>query len=626
MKLENIILPGDVKRMLAECEYIYIPENEKALYEKCCEGMEKDEFYISYSVKAGGDIHEATLVRCKNGLAVNYTEDYMRRRDPDSMSIADTLPTDKPRFSARYGYDFHILREETFSWMKKQRLIFLPFRAGGRKYGYDAALICPENAAFFALALGMMQGFLDEDVLEKEYRPEALIYLAPPFRHSHFAGRQAVVHQRSEKLHEVFSYNLYPGPSAKKGVFSILLDIGERKARVCNHASAVISESAYGNRLSFMHEGASGGGKSEMLEPVHTDPHGRILLAKNTFTGEEFTLALKDSCTLTPVADDMVLTRSTTENTAAKLLLADGEEGWFLRVDGDTAYGSIPDYEKISIHPRTPLMFFNIQAVGGATCLIWEHLLESDGKPCTNPRLIIPRTELGCDVDNPFLPVDVRSFGVRMPPSSASSPDYGVMALIQIVPAALAWLWRLISPRGYKNPSISGTSSSKLVSEGVGSYWPFHTGTKVRQANLLLKQIMDTPQTLNILIPNQHIGAFSVGFAPQWIVREFLTRRGGRINSGRLVEARCPIFGYDIDRLKLEGQCLPAGLLHPYMQPELGTEGYDKGAGLLTDFFKAQLGQYNVLELDPLGREIIELCLSDAPLSEYLRLSPELPI
>ena len=32
MKLENIILPGDVKRMLAECEYIYIPENEKALY------------------------------------------------------------------------------------------------------------------------------------------------------------------------------------------------------------------------------------------------------------------------------------------------------------------------------------------------------------------------------------------------------------------------------------------------------------------------------------------------------------------------------------------------------------------------------------------------------------------
>lgn len=626
MQLENITLPDDAKLALAECEYLYIPEDEKSLFDKCCEDMDGEELGISYMVEGKGEVLEATLTRCKNGLAVNYTEDYMRRRDPDSMSIADTLPSDKPRFSVRYGYSFDILRSDTLKWLKNQRLILLPFKAGGRKCGYDALLICPENAAFFALAMSMMQGFVSPEILQKEYTPKAIIYLAPPFRHSHFEGRQAVIHRRSESLHEIFAYNLYPGPSAKKGVFSILLDIGEREGWISNHASAVISESAYGNRLLFMHEGASGGGKSEMLERMHTDSHGRIMLAKNTVTGEEFSLALKDSCTLVPVADDMVLTQNVCKEESGKLCLADGEEGWFLRVDGDTSYGSIPDYERISIHTKAPLMFFNIQAVGGATCLIWEHYIESNGKPCTNPRLIIPRTALGCDEENPYLPVDVRSFGVRMPPSTKVLPDYGVMALIQIVPAALAWLWRLISPRGYNNPSISGASTSKLVSEGVGSYWPFHTGTKVKQANLLLKQLMDSPQTLNILIPNQHIGAYAVGFAPQWIVREFLTRRAGKINEERLIEARCPLFGYDIDRLRLEGHYLPAGLLHPYMQPELGTKGYDTGAKLLGDFFKVQLEQYVVPELEPIGRKIIELCMNDAPVENYLRLSPPLPI
>jgi hypothetical protein len=29
-----------------------------------------------------------------------------------------------------------------------------------------------------------------------------------------------------------------------------------------------------------------------------------------------------------------------------------------------------------------------------------------------------------------------------------------------------------------------------------------------------------------------------------------------------------------------------------------------------------------VPELDPLGRQIIELCMNDAPLSEYLKLTP----
>ena len=42
--------------------------------------------------------------------------------------------------------------------------------------------------------------------------------------------------------------------------------------------------------------------------------------------------------------------------------------------------GSSPAYEKIAIHPKEPLIFFNLQGAAGATCLPWEHTLDSDGK------------------------------------------------------------------------------------------------------------------------------------------------------------------------------------------------------------------------------------------------------
>lgn len=625
--LETIFLPGDVSDALAECEHIFVPADEKELYSLCCSKMKDGRMDISYELPDNDTlIKEAELILCKNGLAVNYTEDYMRRRDGKSMSVADELPSDKPRFIDRYGYDFAQLRANTLAWLKKQSLILLPFTAGGEKHGCPGLLICPENAAFFAYALAMMQGQVNSDIIPSPYKPEAIIYLAPPFRHSHFEGRQAVVHCRAEKLHEIFAYNLYPGPSAKKGVFSILLDMGEREGWIANHASAASCSSAYGNRVNFMHEGASGGGKSEMLEPLRRRGDGRILIAQNTLSGEKQSISLKDSCTVRPVADDMVLAKRSFQS-GGKLFIADGEAGWFLRVDGDTAYGSIPQYESISIHPKEPLMFFNIDAVPRATCLIWEHFPESDGRPCTNPRVIIPRTALGCSEENAPVHVDVRSFGLRMPPSSRNVPDYGVMAMVQVVPAALAWLWRLISPRGYKNPSITAEKGSVgLESEGVGSYWPFHTGRRVTQANLLLSQIEESPLTLNILIPNQHIGVWNCGFACQWLVREYLTRRGGKLTSSELIPSRCPLFGFELKELCLEGQYIPAPLLHPAMQPELGNVGYDAGALKLENFFKNTLADYLVPELDGRGREIIECCLDGGSLEDYLRLSPPMPL
>ena len=55
---------------------------------------------------------------------------------------------------------------------------------------------------------------------------------------------------------------------------------------------------------------------------------------------------------------------------------------------------------------------------------------------------------------------------------------------------------------------------------------------------------------------------------------------------------------------------------------EVGFDGYDAGAKILTDFFKEQIAQLDTEELDPIGRQIIELCRKDAPLEEYLALTP----
>ena len=617
-------LPEDLKAAVSKAKWRCYPETKEQLLELCYGPTHSSRYDVTYTIPGRGVFKEAEVVRCKNGPVVNFMEDYMRRRDPDCMRIGDDLPTDKPRFKDVYGYDFSKLRAETMRWFEGQGIILLPFHAGGRYFGYDALMVCPTNAAFFALSLANMQGFVSIHDIEAGFTPRAIIYVAPPFRLTHFDGKQVVVHQRSENLHEVFAYNLYPGPSAKKGVFSMLLDIGEHEGWVTNHASAAVLETPYENEVVFMHEGASGGGKSEMLEEVHKEENGQVLLGTHLVSGEDYYLTLNETCKIHPIADDMVLSHKDLQNDSGHLVIADAEDGWFLRMDGDQYYGNVPMYERISIHPAEPLEFFNMDGTPGATCLIWEHVIESTGKPCTNPRVIIPRDMIDNIVpgDQPQ-EVNVSSFGVRMPPSTIMEPNYGVMGMVQFVPASIAWLWRLVSPRGFKNPSIADSNAgSGLKAEGVGSYWPFCTGKKVTQANLLLRQMLATPNTLNILIPNQHIGAYRIGFMGEWITREYLARRNGVVRMKHLVPARCPLFGFSLDEMKIDGQYVRRTFLRPEFQSKLGFEGYDAGAKILTDFMKEQISEFLTDELDPIGRQIIELCLNDAPLEEYLKITP----
>jgi hypothetical protein len=618
--LQKFILSEEVKNVLTGSKKVTFPRSRAELIELSLGNQNVDSFEVVYEVPGKGNVVEANVIRCKNGVAVNYMEDYMRRRDPDSLVIGDNLDTDKPRYKDIYHADFEPLRHETLDWLKDQELIVLPFKAGGYEYGYDAILIAPANAAFFACALADLQGFLGIEEVTDSFCPKAIVYLAPPFRHTNFDGKQIVVHNRLEQVHEVFSYNLYPGPSAKKGIYGVLLNIGEQEDWLTAHASTVKVITPYDNEIVIMHEGASGGGKSEMIEPPHRAADGRLVLGENIVTGEMFYLELKETCELRPVTDDMALCHPKMQNDSKKLVVQDAENGWFLRLDHVTEYGTSPQYEKIFTQPQEPLLFLNIQGVPKATCLVWEHTLDTNGKPCPNPRAILPRHLVPNIVSDP-VEVDVRSFGVRTPPSTRENPSYGIIGLLHILPPALAWLWRLVAPRGYNNPSIVGGTG--MISEGVGSYWPFATGKMVKQANLLLDQIVRSSSTRYVLIPNQHIGVYKVGFNPQWVAREYIARRGSaKFKMDQLKEARCTLLGYGLESLKVDGQYIRRSFLQPERQSKLGPEGYDAGAAILTDFFKKEAAKFNTDELHPLGKQIIECLLRDAPLQDYIDLIP----
>jgi hypothetical protein len=406
--------PVEAAEVLTHCKRLTIANTAKELIDLACGGPQSNNFEVAYDVPGKGRIVEATVARVRNGVAANYTEAYMRRRDPDCMVIGDGLPTDKESFQQRFATEFAPLRQQTFEWLKGQELAMFGFIAGG-------------------------------------------------------AG---------------------------------------------------------------------------------TDVH----------------------------------------------------------------------LEKLAAEPPVPLLFLSIDAVPGSRAFVWEHIEDAPGKRCPNPRLIIPRKVFPGVVEG-AVTVDIRSFGVRTPPCTKETPTYGIMGILHILPPSLAWLWRLVSPRGYANPSIVDTEG--MTSEGVGSYWPFATGRRVDQANLLLRQFAENTRMRHILCPNQHIGAWQVGFMPQWIAREYLARRGvAKFRPDQLHPARCPLLGHTLHQLQVEGRMITRWFLQVDTQPEVGPEAYDQGAQILQAFFHKCLADFQDPDLDPLGQQIIACCLEGGKLEDYEKLIP----
>jgi len=620
LEKKKIALPDDVYVLLNSCKKYTIYDSVEQLAEAAVGGANETSYEVKYDIPGKGEYIEAIIHKVTNGISANYTDAYMRRRDPDTMAIADNLPSDKIRFKDKFGYEFDSLKTETFQWLKEQELAVFFYFAGNNGIGVGGIAIAPANAGFFAMGLAMLQRIIPVAELTDEFSIDSVIYVAPTFRHTHFDGKQVVVHNRTENRHEIFSYNLYPGPSAKKGLYGALLTKGEREGWITAHCSTVQVVSPYDNLTTFMHEGASGGGKSEMLQHIIREPNGQVMIGENIISGEKRLINLSLFCSFNPVTDDMALCAKSIQKDNGKITVLDAENAWFIRVDSITEYGDDPALEKLTIKPKTPLLFLNIKTNPNCTALIWDHTEDEPGKKCPNPRVIVPRNIVPSVINKPVT-VDVRSFGVRTPPSSMENPNYGIFGLFHILPPALAWLWRLVSPRGHANPSIIGGDG--MASEGVGSYWPFATGKMVTHANLLLEQIVQTPRMRYTLVPNQYIGVWKVGFKPQLLMREYLARRGNaQLRADQYQPARCPLLGYELNYLTIEGAKIPSRFLQVHRQPEVGVTGYDAGAEILTDFFKKELEQFLTPELNPLGRKIIEACLANATVEDYIEIIP----
>jgi hypothetical protein len=619
--LSKYKLPSDAAAVLSHAPKVTIASNVEELIELSTRDTGPDGYHVvGYEVEGKGFVEEVKVCRVRNGVSANYVEPYMRRRDPDCMVIGDKGQTDKPTFRERYGQEFDSLRAETLEWLKTQELACFAFNAGMPGRGTGAIVIAPANAGFFALGLAMLQGIVDPKDLPEDFEPKAVIYTAPPFRHTHLEGKQVVVHNRMPGMHELFSYNLYPGPSAKKGVYGVLLTLGEREEWITMHCSAAQIVTPYDNKIGISHEGASGGGKSEMLELPHRQEDGTLLVGENTVTGEKRSISMPQCCQIRPVTDDMALCHPSLNRGNGKLTLMDAEDAWFVRVNHITEYGIDPHLERMTVHPGKPLLFLNIDAKPGATGLIWEHIEDEPGSPCPNPRVIVP-CETVPHIHRGTLDIDIRSFGVRCPPCTREHPTYGIMGLFHLLPPALGWLWRLVAPRGHANPSIVDTGG--MSSEGVGSYWPFATGRRVDQANLILKQILETKKVKYILVPNQHVGAWKVSFMPQWLTREFMARRGGAIfDSSKVHACRCPLLGWAPSSIMVEGRPIGSWFFDVTKQPEVGEEAYDRGAEILQEFFRSELNHFLEDDLMPLGKEIIECCLNQGTVDDYQALIP----
>jgi hypothetical protein len=209
------------------------------LVNHACGGLGSNATEVAYDIPDYGRVVEASVCRVRNGVAVNYPEPYMRRREPDCMVVADDKPTDKPTFKERYGEDFHTVRQVTFDWLKSQPLVMFAFTAGPQTMGTDAVCIGPANAGFFALGLALLQGIIPAAELPEAFKPTSVIYVAPTFRHTTFAGSKWSSTTVWTICTRWFSYNLTQAHATKKGVYGMLINArAEREGWVTAHCSA----------------------------------------------------------------------------------------------------------------------------------------------------------------------------------------------------------------------------------------------------------------------------------------------------------------------------------------------------------------------------------------------------
>ena len=238
-------------------------------------------YIVGYDVPGRGFVRGRRSARRRTASPPITFEPYMRRRDPDCMVVGDGEHTDKPTFEERFGQPFGDSAAKPSSGCRRSPLP--PFSSApaiarqaaerrGDRPGQRRLLRPWAGDAAGHCAAGGNPGRWGRTTTMAPWCTWRRRFGIPTFE-----GKQVVVHNRrfedDVNLHELFSYNLYPGPSAKKGVYGMLLTLGERAEHpwTTAHCSTVEVVTPYENSTTIMHEGASGGGKSEMLEQMHRE-------------------------------------------------------------------------------------------------------------------------------------------------------------------------------------------------------------------------------------------------------------------------------------------------------------------------------------------------------------------
>ncbi len=84
--LENIYLSEELAAILKSAKSVEVVFDLKKL-EDLSAPLKNQFFDVSYKLPNDKIVKEAFVTNVTNGIAANYYEDYMRRRDPDTMLI-----------------------------------------------------------------------------------------------------------------------------------------------------------------------------------------------------------------------------------------------------------------------------------------------------------------------------------------------------------------------------------------------------------------------------------------------------------------------------------------------------------------------------------------------------------
>ena len=103
-ELPGFNVPDELADILRNCPSYIVAGGVDELVQLAVRDADSHGWHdVAYDVLGRGNVLEARVCRVKNGIAANYLEPYMRRRDPDCMVICDDLTTNKPRYKDRFG-------------------------------------------------------------------------------------------------------------------------------------------------------------------------------------------------------------------------------------------------------------------------------------------------------------------------------------------------------------------------------------------------------------------------------------------------------------------------------------------------------------------------------------------